>query len=81
MAEASIQQQIDHYLLLLSDAEKQAVLTVVKSMATSGITYDDLWQDEEFANELNERTLGYEDGTATLKKFDEMKEEAIRAYR
>lgn len=80
MGEPGLQQQIAQYLVLLSNTEKQAILTVVKSMALSKTDDEDIWEDEAFAKEMKIRTKEYENGKASLVKFEDLKREAIKVY-
>jgi len=77
MDTSSVEKQIDNYLSLLSLAEKKTVLNVVKTIVKAKDEYDNLWENEEFTKEMESRTKSYENGTAKLYKFEEMKKAAI----
>ena len=81
MANSTVEQQIDGYLALLSPDQKEAVLSVVKTIAMAKQEYKDFWEDKSFEEEMESRTASYESGTAKLYKFDEMKKVAVSKYK
>ena len=81
MSTSPIEKQIDNYLSLLSPSQKETVLSVVKTIAMAQQEYDNLWEDKTFVKEMESRTASYENGTAKLYKFEDMKEAAILKYK
>ena len=81
MNTSTVEKQIDSYLSLLSPSQKEAVLSVVKTIAMARQEYDNLWEDKTFIKEIESRTASYENGTARLYKFEDMKEAAILRYK
>jgi hypothetical protein len=79
--QSSVEKQIDNYLSLLNQSQKKTVLSVVKTIAMAGRDYDKIWNDNEFEKEMESRTESYENGTARLCKFDDMKKKAIAKYK
>jgi hypothetical protein len=77
----SVEKQIDNYLSCLSIAQKKVVLTVVKTIASAKQDYDSIWTDKSFKNEIDRRTSEYENGTAKLYKFEDMKRAAIASHK
>lgn len=77
MATSKVEKQIDNYLSLLSPAQKETVLSVVKTIALAYQQYDNIWEDKIFTKEVESRTASYENGTAKLYKFEDMKKAAI----
>lgn len=77
----SLDEQISNYLSLLSPPEKKAVLMVVKTIARAKQEYDDIWEDKEFVKEMDKRVSEYENGTAKLYKYEEMKKNAKASYK
>jgi hypothetical protein len=77
----SVEKQIDNYLSHLSVAQKKVVLTVVKTIALAKHDYDNIWQDKSFKDEIDRRTAEYENGTAKLYKFGDMKKIAIANHK
>ena len=55
--------------------------SVVKTIAMAQQEYDDLWEDKTFVKEMENRTVSYENGTAELYKFEDMKKTAISKYK
>ena len=80
MSTSTVEKQIDNYLSLLDPSQKETVLNVVKTIAMAKQEYDNLWEDKDFAKEIESRTASYENGTATLYKFEGMKKAAISNY-
>jgi hypothetical protein len=80
MGASSVEKQIDNYLSLLSLSEKKTVLNLVKTIIKAKDEYDNLWNNEAFVKEMEGRTKSYENGTAKLYKFEEMKKGAIANY-
>lgn len=81
MSTSTVEKQIDNYLSLLSPSQKETVLSVVKTIAMAQQEYDNLWEDKTFVKEMESRTASYENGTAKLYKFKDMKEAAILKYK
>lgn len=81
MASASVEKQIGTYLSSLSTAQKKTVLSVVKTIALAQQEYDNIWGDKDFAKEMNRRTAEYENGTAKLYQFEDMKKAAVANYK
>ena len=81
MSIATVEKQIDSYLSCLTTSQKKAVLTVVKTIALAQQEYDDIWKDKSFIKEIDRRTAEYENGTAGLYKFEDMKKTAIANYK
>lgn len=79
MASISVEKQIGNYLSLLSKDQKKTVLTVVKTFADSQ-QYESLWNDKAFTKEMNQRVKAFEDGSAKVMKFNEMKKAVIANY-
>lgn len=80
MNTSTIEKQIGNYLSLLSPTQKETVLSVVKTIAMAGQEYDNLWEEKDFEKEMESRTASYENGTARLYKFEDMKKIAIAKY-
>jgi hypothetical protein len=81
MSAATVEKQIDSYLSLLSASQKKTVLSVVKTIALAQQEYDNIWDDKAFVKEMDRRTSEYENGTAKLYKFNDMKKTAIANYK
>lgn len=81
MSSATVEKQIDSYLSCLNASQKKVVLTVVKTIALAQQEYDNLWNDKSFIKEMEKRTAEYENGTAKLYKFEDMKKAAIADYK
>jgi len=81
MSTATVEKQIDSYLSCLNASQKKAVLTVVKTIALAQQEYDNIWKDKSFIKEIDRRTAEYENGTARLYKFEDMKKAAIANYK
>ena len=71
---------INKYLLLLSDRQKEAVLTVVKTFAEEEEIYDH-WKDDSFVAELDRRTAEYEGGKAKVYTLEELENEARKSFK
>ncbi len=72
--------EINSYLHLLTDRQKEAVLTIVRTFAEDAEAYDH-WKDPFFVAELDRRTLEYETGKARTFTLNELEENAIAAYK
>jgi len=81
MATASVEKQIGTYLSALSTAQKKTVLSVVKTIAMAQQGYNNIWDDKDFVKEMDRRTAEYENGTAKLYKFEDVKKAAISSYK
>jgi tryptophan synthase beta subunit len=81
MSTTNVDKQIDSYLSQLSITQKKAVLMVVKTIAVAHQEYDNIWHDKEFVKEMDKRTAEYENGTAKLYKFEDMKKKAVANYK
>ena len=81
MSTPTVEKQIDNYLSLLSQSQKETVLSVVKTIAMAQHEYDNLWEEKAFVQEMESRTASYENGTAKLYKFEDMKKTAISKYK
>ena len=81
MTTSTVEKQIDGYLALLSHDQKETVLDVVKTIVMAKQEYKNLWEDKSFEAEMESRTASYENGTAKLYKFDEMKKVAVSKYK
>ena len=77
MDTSTVEKQIGNYLSLLSPTQKETVLSVVKTIAMAGQEYDSPWEDRNFEKEMESRIASYENGTAGLHKFEDMKKVAI----
>ena len=75
-----LDKEITHYLAMLTDRQKEAVLTVVKTFAGEGEDYD-YWKDEAFVAELDRRTAEYESGKAKVYTLDELEQGARKSYK
>ncbi|MDP9230212.1 MAG: hypothetical protein M3O67_06030 [Bacteroidota bacterium] len=73
MSTVTVEKQIDSYLAPLSTTQKKAVLSVIKTIAFAQQEYDNIWEDKTFVKEMERRTAEYENGTAKLYNFDDMK--------
>ena len=71
-----LDKEINEYLLLLSDPQKEAILMVMKTFAGEAKQYHH-WEDESFVAELDRRTAEYESGNAKVYTLDEL-EAAVR---
>ena len=80
MNATTVEKEIINYLAVLSPTEKETVLSVVKTIAQAHNHYENIWDDKEFVEEMNSRAESYENGTATVFKFEEMKKAAVDAY-
>ncbi len=76
----TIEKEIIDYLSILSLNEKETVLSVVKTIAQAHNGYDNIWDDNVFSEEIDKRVASYENGTAKVLKFEEMKKAVIDAY-
>jgi hypothetical protein len=81
MVTSTVEKQIDNYLALLSPDQKETILNVVKTIVMAKQEYKNLWEDKSFEEEMESRTASYENGTAKLFQFDEMKKVAISKYK
>jgi len=81
MSITNVDKQIDSYLSQLSITQKKTVLMVVKTIALAHGEYDTIWEDKEFVMEMDKRTEEYENGTAKLYKFEDMKKKAVANYK
>ena len=80
MSTSTVEKQIGSYLSLLSPSQKKTVLSVVKTIVMAQQEYDNIWEDKSFAKEMESRTASYENGTAKLLRFEDMKEAAGASY-
>jgi hypothetical protein len=80
MNATTVEKEIIDYLAILSPKEKETVLSVVKTIAKAHTDYENVWDDKDFAEEMNSRVASYENGTAKVFKFEEMKKAAVEAY-
>lgn len=80
MTTSTVEKQIESYLSLLNQEQKETVLEVVKTIAMAKQEYDNFWEDKSFEEQMESRTASYENKTAKLYKFDEMKKVAISNY-
>ncbi|HET7118908.1 MAG TPA: hypothetical protein VFI29_20620 [Hanamia sp.] len=81
MNNSAVEKQIGNYLSLLDPSQKKTVLNVVKTIAMATREYDNLWEDDSFGKEMESRTSSFENGTAKLYKFEDMKKTAISEYK
>lgn len=81
MNNSAVEKQIGNYLSLLDPSQKKTVLNVVKTIAMATREYDNLWEDDNFGKEMESRTSSFENGTAKLYKFEDMKKTAISEYK
>ena len=81
MSASTIEKQIESYLSQLNASQKAAVLSVVKTIALAKQEYENIWDDKAFTDELEKRSASYENGTAKLLKFEDMKKTAISKYK
>lgn len=81
MNNSEVEKQIGNYLSLLDSSQKKTVLNVVKTIAMATREYDNLWEDDTFGKEMESRTSSFENGTAKLYKFEDMKKTAISEYK
>ena len=81
MNAATVEKQIDSYLSRLTASQKKTVLSVVKTIALAQQEYENIWDDKAFVKEMDRRSSEYENGTAKLYKFNDMKKTAIRNYK
>ncbi len=80
MNATTVEKEIIDYLSVLSPTEKETVLSVVKTIALAHEGYNNIWDDKEFAEEMDSRVASYQNGTAKVFKFEEMKKAVIEAY-
>ena len=52
----------------------------MRTIAQAHNDYENIWDNQEFVEEINSRAASYEKGTAKVFKFEEMKKTAIEAY-
>lgn len=67
--------EINQYLSLLTDKQKEAVLTVVKTFAEEGAEYDH-WNDKSFVAEMDKRVGELESGEVKGISWEEVKQKA-----
>lgn len=79
--EKTIEKQIEDYLSQLSPSQKETVLSVVKTIANATQEQEEFWEDKDFVKEVERRTAEYENGTARLYKFENMKNNIISKYK
>jgi len=79
MNNTTLQKQIDDYLSQLSLSQKETVLSVVKTIADASHKYDNI-DKEEVEIEMERRAKEYENGTAKLYKFEDIKKSIISKY-
>lgn len=77
MNTSTVEKQIESYLPLLSPSQKETVLSVMKTIVKAQQEYENIWDDKLFAKEMDKRTESYENGTAKLLNFEDMKKAAI----
>lgn len=74
----SLDKEINYYLPRLSSRQKQTVLTVVKTFAEEDKR--DLWEDEIFLTQLDNRTAEYESGKVKPLTLTELEDNARKSY-
>lgn len=74
----SLDKEINYYLPRLSSRRKQNVLTVVKTFAEEDKR--DLWEDEFFLTQLDNRTAEYESGKVKPLTLTELEDNARKSY-
>lgn len=79
MTVRAIDKQINQYLGRLNPTQKQAVLTVVKTIA--GEEYYDHWKDKDFVAELDIRTAEFESGKTKGYTMAQVETDAKKAYK
>ncbi len=70
-----LDKEINQYLSLLTERQKEAVLTVVKTFAEEGTEYD-YWKEESFVAEMDKRISELESGEVKGISWEEVKKKA-----
>ncbi len=78
---SAVEKQIGGYLSLLNLRHKKTVLSVVKTIAEAQQEYGNIWEDKDFVKEMDSRTANYENGTAGMLQFNDLKNAAIAGYK
>lgn len=81
MAATTTEKQINNYLGQLSDRQKKAVLTVVKTFAENQTNEKDIWDDKDFIAEIERRTEELESGKVKGYGWEEVKQRARKAVK
>ena len=71
MNSVALDKKIANYVEQLNTKQKKAVLSVVKAFAEEGTV--DIWEDEDFVNEMDRRTKELESGKVKGYSWDEVK--------
>ena len=74
MKATKIRQQLHDYIEAVDTKKLKAIYTVMEQDIKSNT--DDIWNDEEFINELDRRTQSMLDGTAKTYTWGEVKANA-----
>jgi hypothetical protein len=79
MAAATIEKQINDYLVQLTPKQKKAVLTVAKTFAEEQTEESNIWNDKDFIAEIERRTAELETGKIKGLSWNEVKQNARKA--
>lgn len=70
MTIATIKEKLHEYINMADDRKIEALYTMVEQDIVEKY---DLWEDEEFLNEMNDRLKKYESGSVVCSSWDEVK--------
>jgi hypothetical protein len=78
MKAIEIRQQLHDYIEAVDTKKLKAIYTVMEQDIRSHT--DDIWEDEDFINELQRRSASILDGTAKTYTWDEVQGNARKAW-
>lgn len=70
MTIAAIREKLHEYINIADDKKIEAIYTIVESEIVEKY---DLWEDEEFLDEINNRLKNFENGKVICSTWDEVK--------
>ena len=70
MTIATIREKLHEYINIADERKIEALYTMVEQDIVEKY---DLWEDQEFLNEINNRLKKYESGTVVCSSWDEIK--------
>jgi len=73
MTTAAIREKLHSYINIADDKKVEAIYTMVKNEIMENL---DLWEDEEFLNEIDSRIKDFETGNVKCSTWEEVKEKA-----
>ncbi|SEP04744.1 hypothetical protein SAMN05192574_1205 [Mucilaginibacter gossypiicola] len=70
MGTAEIRERLHEYIRFADDKKVQAIYTMVESEIVEELN---LWEDQDFLNEMKDRVDEYESGRAEIVSFEDFK--------